>query len=128
LGEVLDRVELTVSHVLGITTDNGSANYLMTPELQPPLDHSGFQWPAMRNHIVCMAHIVRCALCGFISSLGVIGRTKSLEAHKHNQQFGEIKSTVIGKSQRLGKDGNARINKVSALRLVLGKIIEKVQI
>jgi len=41
---------------------------------------------------------------------------KSWEAHEHNPQFGEIECTDIGKSQRLQTDGNARINKVSAVR------------
>ena len=34
----------------------------------------------------------------------------------------------IGKSQRLQNEGNARINKVSAMRPGLAKIIEKVRI
>jgi len=61
-----------------------------------------------------------------MSSLGVKGRTKSWEAHERDQQFGENESTDIGKSQRLRKEGNARINKVSAMRPGLAKIIEKV--
>jgi len=61
-----------------------------------------------------------------MSSLGVKGRIKSWEAHEHDQQFGENESIDIGKSQRLRKEGNARINKVSAMRPGLAKIIEKV--
>jgi len=63
-----------------------------------------------------------------MSSLGVKGRTMSWEAHERNQQFGEDESVDIGKSQRLWKEGNARINKVSAMRPGLAKIIEKVRI
>jgi len=63
-----------------------------------------------------------------MSSLGVKGRTKSWEAHERHQQFGENDITDIGKSQRLRKEGNARINKVSAMRTGLAKIIEKVRI
>ena len=63
-----------------------------------------------------------------MNSLGVKGRTKSWEAHEHDQQFGENESTDIGKSQRLRKEGNARINKVSAMRSGFAKIIEKVRI
>jgi len=63
-----------------------------------------------------------------MSSLGVKGRTNSWEAHKYNQQFGENESIDIGKSQRLRKEGNAKINKVSAMRLGLTKLIEKVLI
>jgi hypothetical protein len=64
----------------------------------------------------------------FMSSLGVKGCTKSWEAHERNQQFGENESTDIWKSQRLRKEGNARINKLLAMRPGLAKIIEKVRI
>jgi len=75
-----------------------------------------------------MAHVIQLALGAFISSLGVKGRTKSWEAHERDQQFGENESMEIGKSQRLRKEGNARINKVSAMKPGLAKIIEKVRI
>ena len=100
----------------------------MTRELQTTLEASGIEWPALRNHIPCMAHIIQLSLGAFMSSLGVKGRTKSWEAHERDQQFGENESTDIGKSQRLRKEGNARINKVSAMRPGLAKIIEKVHI
>jgi len=82
----------------------------------------------MRNHIPCMAHVIQLALGGFMSCLGVTGRIQSWEAHEHDQQFGANESTHIGNSQRLCKEGNARINKVSAMRLGLAKLIEKVHI
>jgi len=63
-----------------------------------------------------------------MSSLGVKGCAKSWEAHERDQQFGENESIDIGKSQRLRKEGNARINTVSATRPGLAKIIEKVRI
>jgi len=100
----------------------------MTRELQPTLEASGIKWPALRNHIPCMAHVIQLALGAFMSSLGVKGHTKSWEAHERDQQFGENESTDIGKSQRLRKEGNARINKVSAMKPGLAKIIEKVRI
>jgi len=128
LKKVLHRFELTDSHLLGITTDNASSNYSMTRELQTTLEASGIESPASRNHIPCMAHVIQLALGAFISALGVKGRTKSWEAHERDQQFGENESTHIGKSQRLRKEGNARINKVSAMRPGLAKIIEKVRI
>jgi hypothetical protein len=56
------------------------------------------------------------------------GRTKSWEAQERDQQFGENEGIDIGKSQRLRKEGNARINKVSAMKPGLAKIIEKVHI
>jgi len=123
---MLDRFELTDGRLLGITIHNASSNYSMTCELQLTLEASGIEWPAMRNHIPCMAHVIQLALGAFMSSLGVKGHTKSWEAHERDQQFGENESIDIGKSQRLRKEGNARINKVSAMRPGLGKIIEKV--
>jgi hypothetical protein len=75
-----------------------------------------------------MAHVIQLTLCAFMSSLGVNGRTKSWEAYERDQQFGENEGTDIGKSQRLRKEGNARINMVSAMRPNLAKIIEKVRI
>jgi len=123
---VLDSFELTDGRLLGITTDNTSSNYSMTRELQSTHEASGIEWPALRNHIPCMAHDIPLALGAFMSSLGEKGRTKSWEAHERNQQFGENEIIDIGKSQRLRKEGNARINKVSAMKPGLAKIIEKV--
>jgi hypothetical protein len=75
-----------------------------------------------------MVHVIQLALGAFMSTLGVKGHTKSCVAHEHNQQFGENESIDIGKSQRLRQQGNARINKVSAMRPGLAKIIETVHI
>jgi hypothetical protein len=126
LNDVLDRFELTDSRLIGITTDNASSNYSMTRELQLRLDASGIEWPALRNHVPCMAHVIQLALGAFMSSLSIKGRPKSWEAHERDQQFGENENIDIGKSQRLRKEGNARINMVSAMRPGLAKIIEKV--
>ena len=126
--EVLDRFELTDGGLLGITTDNASSNYSMTRKLQFTLQASGIEWPALRHHVPCMAHVIQVALGAFMSSLGVKGRTKSWEAHERDQPFGENENKHIGKSQRLRKEGNARINKVSAMKPGLAKIMEKVRI
>jgi hypothetical protein len=75
-----------------------------------------------------MADVIQLALGAFMSSLGVKGRTKSLEDHDRDQQFGENESIDIGNSQRLRKEGNARINKVLAMKPGFAKIIEKVRI
>jgi hypothetical protein len=125
---VLDRFELTNGRLLGITTDNASSNTSMTRELQSTLEAAGIQWPALSNHIPCMTHVIQLALGAFMSSLGVKGLSKSWEAYERDQQFGENESIDIGKSQRLGKEGNSRINKVSAMKPGLAKIIEKVHI
>jgi hypothetical protein len=73
-----------------------------------------------------MAHVIQLALGAFMSSLGVHGCTVSWEAHEQHHQFGKNESIDVGKSQRLRKEGNARINKVSAMRPGVAKIIEKV--
>jgi hypothetical protein len=73
-----------------------------------------------------MAHAIQLALGAFLSSLGVKGGTKSWEAHERDQQFGENESKDFWKSQRLRKEGNDRVNKVSAMRPGLAKIIGKV--
>jgi hypothetical protein len=125
---VRDRLELIDGRLLGITTDNASSNYSMTRELQSTLEASGISWPALRNHIPCMAHVIQLALGAFMSSLVVKGCTKSWEAHEWDQQFGENRSIDIGKSQRHRKEGNARINQVSAMKPGLAMIIEKPRI
>jgi hypothetical protein len=75
-----------------------------------------------------MAHVIQLALGAFMSSLGMKGGTKSWKAHERDQQFGENESIEVGNSQRLRIEGNARINKVSAMRPGLAKKIEKVHI
>jgi len=125
---VLDRCERTEGCLLGITLDNACSNYSMTSEQQLTLEASGIESQGLRKHIPCMAHVIQLALGAFVSSLGVTGRTKSWEAPEHDQQFGENQSMDIGKSQRLQKEGNARINKVSAMKAGLAKITEKVSI
>jgi hypothetical protein len=89
LKEVLEGSGLTDGRLLGIPTDNASSHYLMTCELQSTLETSGIEWPALMNYIPCMVHIIQLARGAFMSSLRVKGRTKSWEAHEHDQQFGE---------------------------------------
>ena len=107
-------------------TNNASSNYSTTRELQSTLEASGIEWPAIWNHLPCLAHVMQLALGAFMSSLGVKGHTKSWEAHEPDKQVGENESMDIRKSQRLRKVGNARINNVSAMRTGLAKIIETV--
>jgi len=97
----------------------------MTCELQSTLEAWGIEWPALRNQLPCMAQLIQLAVGAFMSSLGVNCHTKSWEAHERDQQFVENEIIDIGKSQRLRNKGNARINKVSAMRPGLAKIIEK---
>ena len=108
--------------------DNASSNESMTCGLQSTLEASAIQSPALRNHIPCMAQVIQLALGAFMSSHSVKGRTKSSEAHDRDEQCGENESIDIGKSQRLRKEGNTRINKVSAMEPGLAKIIQKVRI
>ena len=101
LKDVLDYFELTNGRLLSHTTDKASSNSSIARELQSSLETSAIQWPALRNHIPCMAHFIKLTLGEFMSSLGVKGRTKFWEAHERDQQFGENESIVNGKSQRL---------------------------
>jgi hypothetical protein len=112
--------------LVGFPTDNAFSNYSMTRELQSTLEASGNEWPALKTHMPCMAHVIQLALGAFMSSLRMKGHTKSWDSHECDQQFGENERIDLGKSQRLRKEGNATINKVSAMRPGLAKIIEKV--
>jgi len=100
----------------------------MTGELQSSHEASWIKLSALTNHIPCMAQSIQLALSGFRSSLGANVRTKSWEAHERDQRFGENGRIHIGKSQRIRKEGNARINKVLAMRPGVAEIIEKVRI
>jgi len=100
----------------------------MTWEQQSTLDMSVIEWPALRNHLTCTACIIQLPLSALMSSLSVNGCTKYWEAHERDQQFGENGRIDIGTSQRLRKEGNVRIIKVSAMTSGLAKIIEKVHI
>ena len=100
----------------------------MIHELQSTLEASGIEWPALRNHILCMVHVIQLAFSALMSSFGVKGCTKSWEALEHAQHCGENERIDIGKSQRLRKVGSAIINKVSAMIPGLAKIIETVSI
>jgi len=121
-------VQLADGHFIGITTDKGSLNYSITCQLSSTPEDTAIKWHALRNHIRCMVHIIQLTVGAFRNSLGLRGCTNTWEAHELDQQLGENKSRDIGKSQRRGKEGNARINKVLAMRSGLAKIIEKVRI
>jgi hypothetical protein len=125
---VIDCFQLTDGRLVGMTTDNASSNCLMTCELQSTLEASGIEGPSLRNHIPCMAHGIQLALGALMSRLSVNGRTKSWEAHEHHQQFGKNERIESGKTQRLRIEGNARINKASAMTPGLAMRIEKVLI
>jgi hypothetical protein len=126
LKDVIDCFELTDGRLLGIATNDASSNNSMSRKLQSTLEASGIEWLALRIHIPCMAHVIKLALGVFTSRLGVKGRTMSWEANERDQQIGENERIDIRKSQRLRKEGNARINKVLAMRPGLTKIIENI--
>jgi len=75
----------------------------------------------MKNLVSCMAHVIQITFGAFMSKLRVKGRMQSWEAHEHDQPYGENQSTDIAKSQRLRREGNARIHMVSAMRPGFGK-------
>jgi len=128
MNEDVHRFELSKGCLVRITNNNASSSHSMTWELQSTNEVVEIQSPALRNHIACIAHVIQLALCAFMSSLGGKGCTKSWEAHECDQQFGDNESIHIWKIQRLRNEGNARINKVSAMRPGLAQIIGKVRI
>jgi hypothetical protein len=91
LNDLLDRFQLTDGHYVGAMTDNVSSNCSMTRERQSTLEYSGIKWPTLRNHILCMAHIIQLVLWAFMSFLGVKGCTKYWKAHEHNQYLERMK-------------------------------------
>jgi len=104
---VLDHLELTNGHLNVIMTDNAFLNNSKTSELQPTLDISAIEWPAMRNHIPCMVYHVQLPLVALESNLSVNGHPNSWEARERDQQLVENEQINILKSQRLRNAGNA---------------------
>jgi hypothetical protein len=123
--DMLDPFQLTNSHVLGSMTDNDSSNYSMARELQSTLEDTRIEWPALRNHIPGIVHVIQLAVGAFMKNLSVKSRTKAWEAHERDQHCRENEGIDIGNIQRLRKQGNATINNVSAMRPGFAMIIEK---
>jgi hypothetical protein len=88
----------------------------MSCELQSKLKSSAIKWHALRAQTSCMAHVIQLALGAFMCILSVKGCTESWEAQERDHQFGENEGIDIGKSERLQKEGNTRISKVSAMK------------
>jgi len=102
-----------------------SRNHCITREVQSTIELSRFMLPALRYHILCIVHVTQLAWGAFTSRLGVKTFTKSWEAHQLDLQFGEEEILDIWKSQRLCKEGNVGINKMTAMRPGLAKILKK---
>jgi hypothetical protein len=98
----------------------------MTCELQSTLKYSAIERPALRKHIPCIAPLIQLGLGVFMTSLDAKGQARSWEAHEGDQQFGENELVDNGKSEKLCKEGNARINMELAITACLAKIIQKV--
>jgi len=89
LDDVPDRFQLADGHWLGIMTNTASKNYLMTCESKSTCEDSGIEWPALKNQIPCMAHVIQLTLGEFMGSLGMKGQMRSWEDHDGDQQSGE---------------------------------------
>jgi len=100
---VLARFELANGRLLGITTNNPSSNYSMTPELKSTLEASRINWPEIRNHIPCIAHVIQLAPGAFMHSLGAKVHTKSSEAHERNMHIEGYEIIDIGNSKDFEK-------------------------
>ena len=98
----------------------------MNHTMQSALKALGMKSPTLRNHIACVANAIQLAMYAFMNCLGVKCHTKSCEAHDHKQRFVHSENTEIWMSHKLGQECNARINKASAMRPGLAKMIEKV--
>ena len=59
--DVFDHCELTDGCLLGITTEDDFSNYSMTRKLESTYEDSAIAWPALRNDILCMAHVIQLA-------------------------------------------------------------------
>jgi len=71
LKDFLDRCELTVSCVIGITTDNAASKYSMSRILLSILETSGIECPALTNHIpLVLATVPVLDPAGFIGLRG----------------------------------------------------------
>jgi len=67
----------------------------MTCELHSTFEASGIEWPALRNHIACMAHVIHLALGAFMSSIGAKAPTnhgKSMNAFSNMKQMKALTS------------------------------------
>jgi len=124
--EVLDCFELTDSCFLGIKTVHIPAIYTMPRELQSTIEAPGLEWPVLRIHIPCMAHLMQLGWGAFMSSLDLKGHTESWESHEHDQELGENECIDIGKGRTLRNERNATINKELGMRPGLAKIIVNV--
>ena len=112
---MLDRFECTAGRLHDITTDNTVFKFfddtraaINTRALDNPVgcfdDPQTMHGASHPAGFRCIPEWSRCK-----------GRTKSLESGERDQQFGDNQSIDIGESQKLRKEGNARINKVSAM-------------
>jgi hypothetical protein len=102
LKEVFVHFELTDCRLLDITTDIVSTKYLMRRELQSILKSFGIKWPAKRNSIQCMAHVIQVALGVFMSGPSVKATPSIGEAQEHQQPL-KFPSETPGYSERLSR-------------------------
>ena len=116
--EVLQRYSLDDGRLMGITTDNASANYTMCKALEDALGKLRVRhhWEAAKYHVPCMAHVIQLCLGAFMSALEV----RSRERHQ----------TAVDEGIELGGEGSeARTRKLREFCDMppgFAKIIEKV--
>jgi len=126
--DVIDHIDFTDGHLVGITTNYTSSKYSATWEPQSPVKCSVIAMRAFLNQNRRMAEAIQLVRGTLMRSVGVQGRIKFWGANQCDQQFGENRSSDIGKSQRLPKEGNVRITKMLAMWPHMAKLIEKVPI
>jgi hypothetical protein len=121
LNVVLEHFGLTNSFVVEITIDNASSNESITLKLQATRECSGIKWPALQNHLSCIADVIQLDFVAFMGRLSVKGSHISGEPPQRYQHCRDNQTTDIGNSQSLRKEGHARTNKAPAVmpRLVI---------
>ena len=97
LNEIVDRFHLRDACLIGITTDNASSNYSMICELHTTFEAPRIEWPAFRNHIPCMAHVIQLASGAFMSTLGVKGPPSYRKPMSAISNLNRMKAQTLGR-------------------------------
>lgn len=128
LKDVLDSWEPPDSRSVGIITDIYYSNYLITPELSSTIQPCELMWRCIeKSHTMYGAH--HSAFFGWIQEQSWCNRPRiSCEAHVREQQFLDYEIKRHGNIQRHRKEGNVKVNLMSAIRPGLAKIIVNVSI
>jgi len=68
----------------------------MTDEIQSTPEASALRWPALRNHIPCMAHVIQFALGVFFSGASVKAKPRLWNPSSEISNLGSKKAQILG--------------------------------